>query len=351
MDWYSPWHYAWLPLAAFALDLLLGDPQAWPHPVNLVGRLLGALERPLLALRRWQKAAGSLFLFLSLLLCGAAALLFMNLPELLRPYLSNVNPNKFAHFLGLLLALYLSYSGLALGCLWREGRKAARAIAGAEAALQAGEAEAQALLWEARQAVSLLVSRDVTALDTAALYRTLAESLAENFNDAFVAPFFWLVLTGPAGLWLYKCASTADSRWGYKHEPWGRAGWAAARLDDVLAFLPARLSTLFLYLGSGPAGWRAWPGWAIFRRQARRMESPNAGWSMAAAAWLHGAAMGGPAVYAGKIKEKPRLGPEFGTDSAWDNGKIAALLRHLLSAGAIGAAVMSAPLLLGACLS
>jgi adenosylcobinamide-phosphate synthase len=309
----------------------------------LAGGLLGALERPLRALKRCRRAAGALFLLAALLLCGAATLLFMNLPELFRPALSSVSPGRFAQVFGVLCALYLAYSGLALGCLLREGRKAVRAIGTAEAAARAEKENAGALLREARLTVAMLVSREVSGLDAAALYRTLAESLSENFNDAFVAPFFWLVLGGPAGLWLYKCASTADSRWGYKHEPWTRAGWAAARLDDVLAFAPARLSAVFLYLGSGPAGWKIWPGWGPFRRQARRMESPNAGWSMAAAAWLHRAAMGGPAVYAGKVKDKPRLGPERGADAVWDGAKIAALLRHLLLAGLIGALVLSAP--------
>lgn len=268
----------WLPLAAFMLDLALADPRRWPHPVVLLGRLLGAQKERTLAAGR-QRLAGALALGLIMLAGGGAVALFISLPGVI----------------GVAFALYFSYAGLALGGLLREGRKAARAI-------QGGSIE------EARLAVSMLVSRDVTKLERDALYKTLAETMSENFTDAFVAPFFWLVFLGPVGLWVYKAVSTADSMWGYRHEPWARIGWAAARLDDLLAFVPARLSMLFLYLGM--CGKRSWPGWRVVAAQARLMESPNAGWSMAAAAWLHGAPMGGPVLYAGEIKNKPHLGPE-----------------------------------------
>lgn len=290
----------WLPLAAFILDILLGDPRFLPHPVRLIGLGLDALRPRVLGAAR-QRLAGALGLGAVLAAAGFGVWLLVHAPGLL----------------GTVFALYFAYAGLAFGCLLREGAAAARAI-------ESGSLD------EARRAVGLLVSRDVSALERPALYKTLAESLSENFNDAFVAPFFWLCLGGPVLLWFYKAASTADSMWGYRHEPWTRAGWAAARLDDVLAFVPARLSMLFLWLGAADKA--LWPGLALVVRDARRMESPNAGWSMSAAAWLHGAGMGGSAVYAGAVKDKPLLGP---AGTSWDYEKIGALLTHLRRSGLV----------------
>lgn len=295
----------WLPLAVFLTDLFLGDPKFLPHPVRLLGCLLDALkDRALRAAN--QRLAGTGALFLLITVSGASVALLINLPG----------------FAGAVFALYFAYAGLALGSLLREGRKAAGII------MTGG-------LEDARAAVSMLVSRDVTLMERDELYKTLAETMSENFNDAFTAPFFWLVCLGPVGLWVYKAVSTADSMWGYKHEPWTRIGWAAARLDDLMAFIPARLSMFFLYRGM--KGRKNWPGWRKVIAQARLMESPNAGWSMAAAAWLHGAPMGGPAVYAGEVKNKPCLGPESGE---WDFEKIMRLATHLLRSGAIAAFVL-----------
>ncbi|MDR2891495.1 MAG: cobalamin biosynthesis protein [Deltaproteobacteria bacterium] len=359
--WFLPLCWLWLPVLALGLDLLLGDPRCLPHPVNLIGRLLDQLQKPLLRLEKHQRPGGVLALICALAVSGLIALLLLNLGNLF----------GFASLLGALAALYLAWSGLALGCLLREGEKARQVLLCLDKAQQALDlpcldniekseaqqtSEVQQALDEARHAVGMLVSRDVSKLDSVALYRTLAESLSENFNDAFVAPFFWLLLGGPVGLWVYKCASTADSRWGYKHEPWTHIGWAAARLDDVLAWLPARISAGLLFMSrrevrcwlglddESSEGGSGWPGWAVLRRDAAKMESPNAGWSMAAAAWLHGAGMGGPAVYAGKLKMKPWLGPE--SAQTWDARRIKNLLQHLRRAGLLGGLLLTALLAL-----
>ncbi|MDR1241641.1 MAG: adenosylcobinamide-phosphate synthase CbiB [Deltaproteobacteria bacterium] len=313
-----------IPLA-IALDFLLGDPLSWPHPVKLIGRMLDGLEKFLLSALTFQKTAGVVCVLAAALAAGGSVFALLDCAR------------GVAYAV---LAVYLAYAALALGCLLREGRRANALISAVDARrFSSPELEA------ARKAVSLLVSRDVSRLQKPALYRTLAETLSENFNDAFIAPLFWLLLGGQTGVWVYKCVSTADSRWGYRHDPWSRRGWAAARLDDFLAFIPARLSAVLLYMASSAEGRKAWPSWAALRRDAARMESPNAGWSMAAAAWLHGAGMGGPAVYAGKIKEKPCLGPHITGESAWNEDKIAGLLAHLRKAGLLGAALLwAAPL-------
>ncbi|NHZ47329.1 CobD/CbiB family cobalamin biosynthesis protein, partial [Nitratidesulfovibrio liaohensis] len=270
-----------------------------------------------------------------------------------------------APWLGALVAVYFAWAGLALGSLLREGRRTLHAIE-------------HGTLDEARTAVSMLVSRDTAQLDRPDLRRALAETLAENFNDGFVAPFFWLLLGGPAGLWGYKAVSTMDSMWGYRTEEWCDLGRACARLDDVLAWVPARLSALFLWLSAPLAKVRGgWQGFGRMARDARSMESPNAGWPMSAAAWLHGAPMGGPTPYFGVVKHKPVLGPRpsgnvlgstvadacgtastsapasasasafaCGPTPAWNAERLEGLLRHLRVAGLVAAGCLWAGALL-----
>jgi adenosylcobinamide-phosphate synthase len=303
-----------LILLALALDLCLGDPQRLPHPVRLIGRLAQALEasaRAHPALPALQVGYASLTLVT--LLSGLTAQLLINLP----------------HHLGILAWLYLAYAGLALGQLLREGRAVA-------ALVDSGD------LPGARRALALLVSRDVSRLDAEDLRKTLAETLSENLNDGFTAPLFYLVIFGPVGMWASKAVSTLDSMWGYKTPRYRELGQAAALADDVLAFIPARitagamvLTSLFL---SRPLGLPRKPARALGRiaRDAAKMESPNAGWSMAAGAWLCGASMGGRAVYFGRPTMKPVLGPA----GAWTPEKLSALMRLMLATGILLAAVL-----------
>lgn len=283
-----------LPLVAVLVDLALGDPPVWPHPVRLVGKAAAELS-PLVRAGNpgAQRAKGAAAVLLLAGAAGGVAWFAVSLP-----------------WLGLVLALYLAYAGLALGQLLREGRAMADS-------LERGDLES------ARGALAMLVSRDTRGLDEAGLRRALAETLAENLNDAFVAPFLFLAVGGPAWLWVYKAVSTLDSMWGYKTDEWRFAGWFAARADDVLAFVPARIAAFAMLA----AGWLLRLDWdeayLHLLQDARKSESPNAGWPMAAAAWLCAGGMGGPAVYFGKPKDKPEIGPE---GAGWTDARLANLL-------------------------
>ncbi|MDO5484543.1 MAG: CobD/CbiB family cobalamin biosynthesis protein, partial [Desulfovibrionaceae bacterium] len=197
----------------------------------------------------------------------------------------------------------------------------------------------------AREALSWLVSRDTSQMDRPLMRKTLADTLSENFTDALMAPFFWLLLTGPVGLWLYKAVSTTDSMWGYLTVRWRWLGWAGARGDDLLAFIPARLSAVLLWLTDAllrrfrPAArcWSgAWPGLRVVARQAGGMPSPNSGWSMAACAWLCGARMAGPSVYFGHLVDKPWLGPSESGALLWDEGLLRGLCALMRAGAALG---------------
>jgi len=293
---------------AVGLDLAIGDPPGRPHPVRLLGRAAKWLEQWLFA--GGPEAERGRGAVAALVLAGAAAGVSAFAAAL----------PAWLPFVGTLLAIYLAYAGLALGQLLKE----VRAVA---ALLAAGD------LVAARQALGLLVSRDTAHMDEPAARRALAETCSENLADAFVAPLFWLALFGLPGMWAYKSISTLDSMWGYKNEKWLRAGWFAARADDALAFVPARLSAACILLAGRLRGLgRA--RWAEVSAQARQCASPNAGWPMAAAALVAGARMGGPACYFGREVNKPLLGPFSGE---WDDARLARLVRLCRDAGLIAA--------------
>ena len=297
----------YIPLIAVALDLILADPAGLPHPVRWIGRILEKIEPRLRGMGFSLKTAGILAAVVLCLVVFIVVRLVCAIPVL-----------------GVLVALYLAWTGLALGGLLKEGRKVARLVD-------------EGRIDEAREALALLVSRDTTDMDAAKIRSSLAETVSENLNDGFVAPFMFLCIFGPAGMWVYKTISTMDSMWGYKTEEYKELGWFAARADDVLAFIPARV-TAFLMLG---AGWflklDVNGAYDHMREDAQKSESPNAGWPMAAASWLIGAAVGGPTAYFGEVKDKPQIGP----DGEWDAEKILRLLRLTMYSGILGAVAVA----------
>lgn len=303
-----------LPFLAFLLDLLLGDPQRLPHPVRLIGLWLDWLEPRARRLGLPLKLAG--------LLCvaGTAGASYAAVS-----FLCSVK------YFGLILLVYFAYAGLALGELLASARAALRLI------------QDDARLNEARQAVGMLVSRSTAEMDALELRRTLAETMSENFCDAFVAPMLYLVLGGPALMWAYKAVSTMDSMWGYKTERFRQLGWAAARADDALAYVPARLSAVLLIAVGGLLGLNWRQALAYFRADAAQMDSPNAGWPMAACAWLAEGSMGGPATYFGEVKLKPVLGP---AGQVWTHEKLVKLSRLVLFSGFAGALLLQATMVL-----
>jgi adenosylcobinamide-phosphate synthase len=153
----------------------------------------------------------------------------------------------------------------------------------------------------ARRAVSMIVGRDTAVLDEGGVARAAIESLAESFCDGVAAPLFWLLLLGLPGLWAYKAINTADSLIGHYEPRWRAFGWAAARTDDWLNFVPARLGGAILCLAGGG-------GWRVMLRDARLHASPNAGWTEAAMAGALGLRLAGPVAYDGEAHAKPWIG-------------------------------------------
>jgi adenosylcobinamide-phosphate synthase len=262
---------------ALAIDRWLGEPPAWCHPVVWMGRYLGWIGSRIAPRMAGAKprdlprfAAGALAWCVGAVFVCVVALALQGLATQWLP----------AWALVLLL-------GLALKPLfaWRMLRDEVLAVEAALAvSLDAGRAQ-----------LARLVSRDVCALSEREVRESAIESLAENLNDSFVAPLFWFVLFGLPGAAVYRFANTADAMWGYRGErgerDWTWAGKWAARADDVLSWLPARLTVLLLAIAT-----LQWPrGLAC---EARRTPSPNSGWPMAAMALLLGVRLAKPGVYA-----------------------------------------------------
>jgi adenosylcobinamide-phosphate synthase len=189
---------------------------------------------------------------------------------------------------GWIAVALLAFPGLAQRSLFDHVRAVERPLASGD-------------LVAAREAVGMIVGRDTAALDESGVARAGIESLAESFGDGVVAPLFWLLLLGLPGIWIYKAINTADSLIGHREEPWRAFGWAAARTDDLLNLIPARIAGGLLCL-AGAGGWR------VLWRDARQHASPNAGWPEAAMAGALGLRLAGPIAYDGVMHDKPWIG-------------------------------------------
>lgn len=256
---------------ALLLDAVLGEPRRW-HPLVGFGALAAAIERHIYADRR---GAGI-----------AAWSVAVVVPVALLAWLRAVSPMPLA-FLIDATVLYF-----ALG--WRSLGEHARPVA---EALLAGDIDA------ARAAVGRMVSRDTMALDATRVSAAATESVLENGHDAVFGALFWFVLFGAPGVLGFRLANTLDAMWGYRTDRYNHFGWMAARADDVLGFIPARLTALtYAALGDGATAVRCW------RTQAPAWDSPNAGPVMAAGAGALRVRLGGPAPYHGRWEERPELG-------------------------------------------
>lgn len=188
-------------------------------------------------------------------------------------------------------------------------------------------------LGDGRLAVARIVGRDTAAMDEPAVARAAIESAAENFSDGVIAPAFWFLLAGLPGLLLYKVVNTADSMVGYRNDRYAAFGWAAARFDDLLNLIPARLTALMIAGLHGRLG-----DWTAIAAEARRHRSPNAGWPEAAAARVLDVALSGPRSYDGQIRDFPYVHDAGRKDIGAD--EIDAAVRLLWRAWGAGLAVV-----------
>ena len=271
----------------FALDLLCGDPHGFPHIVVFAGKLIAwgeTILRPLFPpAKRGERAAGALLVFIVTAVCTALPALLLRL----------LYARSF--WGGLAAESFFCYQLLAARALCDESRTVA-------AALEAGD------LGSARHWLSMIVGRDTDLLDETGVVKAAVETVAENTADGVVAPLFWIGLFGVPGGCFCKAVNTMDSMIGYKNERYRWFGTAAARLDDLVNFVPARLAGLLMVAAAGLCRFDAANAWRIFRRDRLRHASPNSAHAEAACAGALRVQRAGPASYGGQVEDKPFLG-------------------------------------------
>ncbi len=270
----------------FSLDSFLGDPFGRWHPVVWVGKTIEKLERLLFPRRRSFRKEFLLGFVVVLLVAGGIGLAYGFLGWLMR---------RNWPIIYWIVEIYLVFSLLAFRSLWLSGKRVFLA-------LQRGNLE------EARKNLRSLVGRDTEHLAEWEVVRACVESLAENFSDAVVAPLFYASLFGGLGILLYKVVNTLDSMLGYRDFRYFFFGFASARLDDLLNFIPARLSAFFLGMAALFSGRPFGRTILTALRDARKHPSPNAGWPEAAMAGALGIRLGGVNYYQGRREERPFLG-------------------------------------------
>lgn len=260
-------------LTGVGLDVVLGEPRRG-HPLVLFGQLADRLEAHFNGPdgRGWRSH-------------GVTAWCLAVLPLTALAWLLSLLPG-----VGWVVEILLLYIALGLRSLGEH-------LVPVALALRQGD------LAEARRRVGFIVSRDTGSLDEQGVARAATESALENGSDAVFAALFWFAIAGAPGVVLYRLSNILDAMWGYRNPRFERFGWAAARIDDLLNYLPARLVALtYAVLGQTRRAWGCW------RRQAPQWDSPNAGPVMAAGAGALGLSLGGPAIYHGVLHERPTLG-------------------------------------------
>lgn len=269
-------------VVAAAADLILGDPRWMPHPVRWMGRLIAWLDDRYFRLfsAGHRRAAGVMLVATTVGVSVGITVLVVSVID---------GAVRF------IVVSYLVASLLALASLDRE-------------ALHVLQALAERRLDLARARLAGIVGRDTGDLDEPEVLRAVLETVAENLSDGVIAPVFYLMVGGIPWMVAYKCVNTLDSMVGYKNERYAELGWAAARLDDLANYVPARLSALLVLLVAAVCGLNPRAGWRIVRRDAAQQPSPNAGYPEAAVAGVLGVRLGGANRYFGQVIEKPFLG-------------------------------------------
>ena len=303
--------FAGAMVVAMAVDALLGWP-SWlfariGHPVTWLGRVIGAVDAT------WNRESDPPALRRTVGVAGALVVIALSVA--IGWMIQTLLP---AGWIQLVLAGVLAWPLVALRSLHDH-------VAAVATPLRAGDITA------AREAVSRIVGRDPAALDEAGIARAAIESLAENASDGIVAPVFWGALFGLPGILGYKAINTLDSMIGHRSARHEAFGWAAARIDDVANFIPARL-TGFLFVLLAP---RRAEALSCMTRDARRHRSPNAGWPEAAMAGALGVRLSGPRIYHGSVTSEPWLNEGARDPAAADIGEGLAVYRRamLLLAG------------------
>ena len=274
-------------ILGFFLDLLIGDPHGFPHPVVLIGKLIDVTEKGMRKIFP-KTVRGENF-------AGAAIWLIVVIVSTALPALLLWLAYGVSRWLGLALETIMCAQILATKSLRQESMKVYQA-------LQTGDLE------KARHAVSMIVGRDTQRLDEAGVARAAVETVAENTSDGIIAPMLFLAIGGAPLGFFYKAVNTMDSMLGYVEMPYKNVGLVPAKMDDVFNYIPARISAFLMLAAGGLLGMDVKNGWKIFKRDRYNHSSPNSAQTESVCAGLLGLRLAGDAWYHGVLHKKKFIG-------------------------------------------
>lgn len=277
-------------LLGFLLDLLLGDPYCFPHPIRLIGNLITGLENRLIGKEEQRSEKRELK-------GGIVLVVMVLLTTVIVAALVLVGAYGIHPYLGGLVETIMTYQILATKCLKVESMKVYKSLKNEG-------------LKAARKAVSMIVGRDTESLDEEGVAKAAIETVAENTSDGVIAPMLYTALGGPILGFFYKAVNTMDSMVGYKNEKYLYFGRVAAKLDDVINFLPARISAYLMILAAfiGGKNFNGKQAYKIYKRDNRNHASPNSAQTESVCAGALGVQLAGDASYFGKVVKKPYIG-------------------------------------------
>jgi adenosylcobinamide-phosphate synthase len=265
------------------LDRLIGDPASWPHPVRWIGKGIAGLSA------RWNHRPNAFrngFFMVAIMASTAFAAAFLL-----------ISIGHSIHWAaGFLVETLLIAAGLAQKSLRVAAEDVYRPLIQKDLVL-------------AREKLGWIVGRDTKGLNEGEITRGVVETVSENTSDGVTAPLFWAFLLGAPGLWLYKAVNTCDSMVGYKNKEFEQFGYASARLDDILNWIPSRITGLLILLATkNERSLTIRQRFAEWRKDAKKHPSPNSGWLEAATAVQLGVELGGINTYKGIVSDRARMG-------------------------------------------
>ncbi len=279
----------YLLIIAVVIDIIIGDPQLYPHPVVMMGKVINLLEirlRKVVKRKVTEKMAGLFLVIIMIILTFSLTFYILKLANYLNDYL------------GLIITVFLLSTTIAIKGLVKAGKKIYQALKEENITL-------------ARRELAKVVGRDTKNLKKSEIIRGTIETLAENTSDGIIAPIFYAALGGVPLAMAYKAINTMDSMLGYKNKRYRYFGWAAARVDDFANWIPARITAVLFVLVALILGkdWKR--AIKVIRRDARKHPSPNAGYPEAAVAGILGLRLGGVNYYQGEKSFRAYLGQKI----------------------------------------
>ncbi len=314
-------------ILAVSLDLIIGDPPGWPHPIRLIGFVISKYEK-LIRRVKWipLKFGGFLLTFCSIVIVTGFITLLLYISNSIHPIIFKV------------IATYLLFTTVAAKCLHIEAKKIYKILKGKNLYEEKDKVEKhrgkhyrgekhkeknykeenskEGNLKEARKALSYLVGRDTSGLERDGIIRAVVETVAENTIDGVIAPIFYITIGIFLGIpvqmaFIYKTINTLDSMVGYTQEPYKDIGFASARLDDLVNYIPARIGSLLMLLAGIILGYDGNFGYTILKRDRKNHKSPNCAYPESVVAGLLKIQLGGSNTYFGQQVYKPTIGDQI----------------------------------------